>query len=107
MAGIFAATNAFVRYDVGGAELWTRQFTGPSFSLSGDPTATDLSVAADASGVYLAGRTGPIALPGQVNAGGGDAFVRKYNPNGIELWTRQFGSAASDGAFSVARCERR
>jgi hypothetical protein len=63
-------------------------------------------VAADATGVYVVGYTYG-ALQG-TNAGGSDAFVRKYDPNGNPLWTRQFGgsgggndvatSAAMDGA---------
>ena len=51
-------------------------------------------MAVDATGVYVAGETGG-ALPGQTRTSGGgdDAFVRKYDRNGNELWTRQFGSA--------------
>src|SRR5439155_1543212 len=31
-----------------------------------------------------------------------DAFLRKYDPTGNELWTRQFGTAREDTAYSVA-----
>ena len=52
--------------------------------------------------VYVGGLTSG-ALPGQVNAGtipgsmpsGADAFVRKYDFNANELWTRQFGDVMS------------
>jgi len=48
----------------------------------------------DASGVYVSGYA-VGALPGQTNAGGGDAFLRKYDVNGNEVWTRQFGAQAN------------
>src|SRR5262249_57141270 len=58
-------------------------------------------VAAAASGVTVVGDTGGT-LPGQVSAGGGDAFVRTYDADGNELWTQQFGTDSNDGAFGVA-----
>lgn len=87
--------NAFVRkYDLDGNELWTRQFGGADFvSASG--------VATDAAGVYVAGFTSG-ALPGQTSFGGWDAFVRKYDLDGNEMWTRQFGIFEADVASAVA-----
>ena len=88
--------DAFLRkYGAGGEAVWTRQFGSPERdSASG--------VAVDAEGnVYVAGETGG-ALPDQVSAGRGDAFLRKYAPGGTELWTRQFGYPdSSDSASSV------
>jgi hypothetical protein len=88
--------DAFVRkYDPAGTELWTRQFGSSDRDyLRG--------VATDAAGdIYLAGET-EGTLPGQVSAGGRDAFVRKYGPTGTELWTRQFGGGGGDGGAGVA-----
>jgi hypothetical protein len=51
--------------------------------------------------VLVAGSTSGT-LEGQTSAGGGDAFVRKYDASGAVLWTQQFGSASSDAAHSVA-----
>ncbi len=88
--------DAFVRkYDPAGSEEWTRQFGSSDRDyLRG--------VATDAAGdVYLAGETEGTIL-GQISAGGRDAFVRKYDPAGNELWTRQFGGAGGDGAAGVA-----
>jgi hypothetical protein len=52
------------------------------------------AVAVDASGnVFVAGRTAGT-LPGQLSAGGQDAFLCKYDPAGAVLWTRQFGGPA-------------
>jgi len=87
--------DAFVRkYDHAGAVLWTLQFGTPS----GDSA---LGVAADPSGLYVAGGTGG-ALPGQMSAGGYDAYLQKYDPNGNLIWTHQSGTAADDDARAVA-----
>ncbi len=87
--------DAFVhKFDLDGNEIWVRQFG----SGSGDQA---LGIAADASGVYVSGRTEDV-LPGQSSAGGIDAFVRRYDHDGIEVWTQQFGTAGIDYAQGVA-----
>ncbi len=88
--------DAFIRkYGPDGQELWTRQFG----SATWDEAA---GVAADRAGnAYVVGWVaGP--LPGQTSLGGDDAFLRKYDPEGQEVWTRQFGSAGDDEALGVA-----
>ncbi|MBK5290310.1 MAG: SBBP repeat-containing protein [Acidobacteriia bacterium] len=88
--------DAFVRkYDPNGNALWTRQFGGPN-----DDQAS--AAAVDATGLYVAGSVVIAALPGQTPAGGSDAFVRKYDFNGNELWTRQFGTSNGDKAYGIA-----
>ncbi len=88
--------DAFVRkYDGSGNELWTKQFGTSTYDYAE-------SVAVDASGnVYVAGLTSG-ALPGQTSSGGGDAFVRKYDGSGSEIWTKQFGTSTYDEAYDVA-----
>jgi DNA-binding beta-propeller fold protein YncE len=96
-----AGADGFVRkYDADGTELWTHQFASTS---TGGAHARDFAfgLAVDGSGVYVAGMTNGI-LPGQTNTGGNDAFVRKYDTDGIELWTRQFGTPGQDRASAVA-----
>ena len=84
--------DAFVRkYDLNGNEVWTGQF-----GTWGNDWAYGVSV--DSSGVYVAGRTSGT-LPGQSSAGATDAFVRKYDPNGNEVWTRQFGTWSEEYAY--------
>ncbi|HXF72491.1 MAG TPA: DUF1996 domain-containing protein [Actinomycetota bacterium] len=86
--------DAFVRrYLPGGAERWTRRFGTP-----GDDTATAVDVRGAA--VHVAGTTAG-ALPGQASAGEADAFVRRFDTKGVDLWTVQFGTAASDEALGV------
>jgi hypothetical protein len=87
--------DVYVRkYDHDGTEVWTRQFGTID-------TEWAYGVSADSSGVYVAGETDGT-LPGQTNLGGDDAYVRKYDHDGTELWTRQFGTSAFDGASGVS-----
>jgi hypothetical protein len=75
-------TDAFIRkYDIFGNQFWTRQFGGPNIDVAN-------SVAADSSGVYVAGH-----LSGYFRVQFGDTFffyyffIRKYDSNGNLLWT--------------------
>lgn len=91
--------DAFVRkYDAAGGELWTRQF-----GTSGASSNTG-SIATDASGVYVLGATVGV-FPGASSAGGQDAYLRKYDPDGTHLWTRQFGTSGTETGPSVATGE--
>jgi uncharacterized protein (TIGR03437 family) len=87
--------DAFVRkYDLNGNALWTRQFgTGQSDIPYG--------AGSDGNGVYLVGNTLGI-LPGQTSSGGYDAYIRKYDTSGNDLWTLQFGRISDDRATGVA-----
>jgi hypothetical protein len=87
--------DVFLRkYDTDGNEVWTRQF--------GTTNLDDVSGAAvDDSGVYVAGSTLGV-LPGQSSAGSADLFIRKYDPAGNELWTRQFGTPEYDQARGIS-----
>jgi hypothetical protein len=87
--------DGFVRmYDEQGGELWTRQFGTSGVDMV-------WSLAAGGTGVYVVGQTDG-ALPGQSSAGGVDAFIRKYDKAGNEVWTRQFGTSGSDALHGVA-----
>ena len=68
--------------------IWTRQFGTSALDVAVD-------VFVGSSGVYVAGVT-TGALPGQSASGFSDAFVRKYDTSGTEVWTRQFGTSAFD-----------
>jgi hypothetical protein len=94
LTGAGDADGFLRKYDVDGAEIWTRQFgTSESDEI--------LSMAIDASGLYLAGAT-TGTMGGQTSAGSLDAFVRKYDFNGEVVWTRQFGTAKYDDALGIA-----
>jgi Beta-propeller repeat len=81
--------DAFIRkYNSDGDEIWTRQF-----GTSDNDEARGVS--ADSSGVYVAGVTSG-EFPGESSSGDADIFVRKYNSDGDEIWTRQFGTSELD-----------
>ena len=82
-----------IKYDMNGKQLWTRQF-GTSLDTYGR------SVFDSTSGVYVTGNTNG-AFIGQQNAGNVDAFLSKFDPNGVMEWTQQFGGVENDYAFSV------
>ena len=92
------SNDAYVRkYDKDGNEIWTREF-GTTLAEFAN------AVAADSSGVYVVGST-EGALPGQTHVGDSNqenAFIRKYDPNGTELWTRQFSAGPGANARAVA-----
>ncbi|MBI4332772.1 MAG: SBBP repeat-containing protein [Chloroflexi bacterium] len=88
--------DAFVvSYDSVGNMRWARQFgTGRFDAASG--------IAADGAGnVYVTGSTGGT-YPGQVPAGGNDAYIRKYDSAGYAQWTKQFGTSLPDYAQGIA-----
>lgn len=89
-------TIAYVaRYTRLGERLWNDEFSAGNQNVA----VTALVVGADGS-IYVAGSV-EGALPEQTSHGSGDAFVRKYDPEGVVLWTRQFGTTASDGAQAI------
>lgn len=87
--------DVFVRaYDSSGQSLWTAQS-----SISGDTVGRGIAV--DATGIYISGEI-DIAVPGQAYAGFWDAFVRKYDFAGNEIWTREFGTDGDDIPWAIA-----
>jgi hypothetical protein len=88
--------DAFIRkYNADGDEEWTRQFGTSEFD-------TAIEVSGDSSGgVYVVGNTNG-EFPGQTNVGGSDSFIRKYNSDGDEEWTRQFGTSGGVSATGVS-----
>jgi hypothetical protein len=87
------------KFDLEGSHEWTRRLEQPIQEIA--------DVAVDAESVYVAGTT-LGALPGQSSKGGSDAFIRKYDAEGNQRWTRQFGALgfpgtpANDKASDVA-----
>lgn len=58
-------------------------------------------VQAPDNSVYVAGNTDG-ALGGQNNHGGVDGYFAKYDPEGAQVWLRQFGSEENDNAVAIA-----
>jgi Domain of unknown function (DUF1996) len=91
-AGGFDAVIGKLR--VGGGLSWLEQFGSAT-----DDQATALSIAG--KGVYVAGST-TGELPDGTPLGESDGFLRKYLPNGTEVWTQQFGTADYDAVYGMA-----
>lgn len=88
-------SDVFVRkLTPAGVELWTHQF-GTSSTDSSRGVATD-----SADNIVVVGYTaGDVE---GASAGDDDAFARKLDPNGVPLWTRQFGTGFEDRPGGVA-----
>jgi hypothetical protein len=60
-----------------------------------------LAVAADDTGVYVAGDTQGTLSAAAGAPPGAHAFVRKYDLNGVEMWTREFGSGRNEEILAL------
>ncbi len=90
-----SSANTLHRFDSTGKDLWN---VSPGFTIS-QGAVDGLAVAADS--VYLGGHING-ALPGQTNAGSYDPFLVKYDLTGKMLWTRQYGTTASEYVRTIA-----
>jgi hypothetical protein len=85
--------DGFVRqYMPDGNEGWTHQF-GTAYS----DFAHGIAIYADS--IYVVGDTTLGVFPYQPDAQSGGVFVRQYDLDGLEGWTRQFGSTRT---YSIA-----
>jgi Beta-propeller repeat len=89
--------DTFIRkYDNDVSKLWGKQFG----VANGAADVEGYDVAVDSTGnSYIVGVTN-MALVGNPK-GGYDVFLRKYNSNGGQSWTRQVGTAFNDDAYDV------
>lgn len=88
--------DVFVRkYDHEGNVVWTDQF-----GSSADDNLDGIAVIRGR--VVVVGQVINGALPGQTAGGSWDAFIRMYDPDGNEFWTRQFGGSGSELYLQVA-----
>jgi hypothetical protein len=89
------STDAYIRKFSTGREQWTRQF-----GQGGTDSAAEVEL--DASGnVFVVGYTEGM-FAGASTAGGVDAYVRKYNNTGTDLWTRQVSTPATEYGRGLA-----
>jgi hypothetical protein len=97
-AGSLGSQDGFLRkYDASGNVQWTQQLgTAESDAVFG--VATD-----SANDALVTGRTSGD-LEGSLIGDSQDGFVRKYDPDGLAVWTQQFGSAgkSTEGISVVA-----
>jgi hypothetical protein len=80
------------KYDTNGNQVWVKDFGTPE-DENVRAVTTD-----NAGNSYIVGHTrGSLG----VRVDGIDAFIAKYDTNGNQVWLRQFGTLASDGAYGV------
>ncbi|HEY9671697.1 MAG TPA: SBBP repeat-containing protein [Waterburya sp.] len=85
----------FAKYDSNGNQLWIQQFGSSNFDAP-------LNIVTDKDGnSYLTGVTkgdlgGTNQLPGNY-----DVWLAKYDSNGSQVWTRQFGANQVDTSFGI------
>jgi len=90
------------KFNSNGAVLWSTYFGGTGADY-GRSVITD-----KAGNVYLAGitaSTSGIASPGahQINPGGGnDAFIAKFNADGVLQWSSYYGGNGTESGFGLA-----
>ena len=93
-------TDVFVaKLDSGGAFVWAKRF-GDNQAQNGRGIAVD-----DAGNVVVTGSfAGKIDFGGGAltSAGGTDAFVAKFDPDGNHLWSKRFGDAQAQSGKAVA-----
>ena len=83
-----------VKYNSSGTKRWAEQL-GISDNESG------ISLAVDSfDNIYVTGFTNRV-LDGNINLGGEDIVLMKYNSFGTKQWTKQLGLSASDFALDV------
>ncbi len=93
-SGDYGSTNAFLKkYDVAGNVVWTQVFDQPGYEYPYDVTA-------DASGIYMGGCV-DFAFAGETHEGAEDAYVRRCDLDGNEIWTMQFGGANWDNVTKI------
>jgi predicted CXXCH cytochrome family protein len=95
LAGAGNIDAYIAKFTKDGVEQWLRQF-GSTAQDYGTGLAVDNS-----GNVYVTGHTYGELVAGQLS-GESDVFISKYDANGNNIWTRQFGTAYSDTGEDIA-----
>jgi len=88
--------DAFIaRYNSSGAIQWTKLLGNNSTDYVNDLAIDSFD------NIYLVGSTGDN-LNGELNSGGYDAYIVKYNSGGTVQWTKLLGTSSPDEANAIS-----
>jgi hypothetical protein len=90
--GFDEGDSFLMKYDSSGNQQWVE-----SFGVFRGDWATDVSV--DANGVYVAGFTPRV--PGQPFSDPADAYVKKFDSEGHQIWSRQIGTGLAASSYAT------
>jgi uncharacterized protein (TIGR03437 family) len=99
VAGVNDSGGFVSKFGTGGEIVWSRQLN----SNEGE-TVVPAAVAGDLSGAYVAGTVFTRVTAGDITfvPSTGEAFLRKLDGNGAELWARRFATSNADAIVSLA-----
>jgi len=104
----FAHDAFIVKFDSAGIRLWGTYFGG----FSNNDANTSFGICVDnENNVCVTGNTQSTDFPVTIGAhqpipgGGQDAFIAKFNPNGLLVWSTYYGGSAGDFGVSIATDE--
>ena len=90
------SSDAFlIKINPDGSQAWARHI-GSRSNETGNAISID-----KAGSIYVAGHT-TSSFDGQEYAGGTDAYLTKYNADGVKLWTRFISSNSYEAATTVS-----
>ena len=98
VSGVNESGGFVTKLSTAGSELWTHQLSSSDVEI-----VVPATVAADSAGVYAGG-----SIFRRDGAGGayfpnsGEAFARRLDGDGNEVWTRRFGESGPNGVVSIS-----
>jgi len=88
--------DVFIRkYNASGNKIWSALFGSPEVDEA-------FGITCDADGNIFVTGWCDGSIDGTPNQGNGDNFLAKYNPNGQQLWLKQWGTVNKDTGYSLA-----
>jgi predicted secreted protein len=99
VAGYSNFVGSLTKYSADGTKVWQQSVDANHVLNFAGNNVGAVTTSTDGS-VYITGaKMGN--LDGQTSNGGNDAFVMKYSPDGIKLWTKLLGTSGTDAGWNI------